>query len=371
LEKSDGFIVNRGCFKNWILNMLLMLGSMLVVFVLIETAYRIFDPFPYITGLAINSTEHGNLSMYDEMLGWKGVPDGNAEFITENNKVTISHNSYGFRDIDHRSVVDKKPAVVFLGDSFTWGFEVEFEDMFVNRLRTMLPSFELFNLAHRGYGTDQSLLTFRAWHREQPLKLVILMFSENDVADNNSDVRYDKSKPKFVLKNDRLSLEGVPVPKDDGWKESRDEVGYKASWRELFSEYRFHSHFLRDVKFRLNVLRWRNKKIVAPMEKEIDYTLTYAILQELQREVRLRGAKLIVAFIPSKREIENLTASKPYQKKVSGLCEQLDIHYLDMAPAFRHSWLRSYYRKGMHWNDRGHKLAAGVLVPFIKKELDY
>src|SRR5262252_3294345 len=116
----------------------------------------------------------------------------------------VGDNGHGFRDIEHKDSGDKKPAIVFLGDSFTWGFEVESAQMFVNRLRDRLPGYEIFNLAHRGYGTDQEFLTFKQWSDNPPLKFVFLMFCENDVDDNNSSVRYDKPKPQYQLVEDKM-----------------------------------------------------------------------------------------------------------------------------------------------------------------------
>ena len=82
--------------------------------------YRVLDPFPFFSRNDTNHAEYGNLTTYDQTLGWKGV-SGKAEFITENNRVWLTHNGDGYRDIDHKDSRDKKPAIVFLGDSFHMG----------------------------------------------------------------------------------------------------------------------------------------------------------------------------------------------------------------------------------------------------------
>ena len=117
------------------------------------------------------------------MLGWSGVPSGIAPFVTPNSKTLLKNNRFGFRDIEHTEDSGKE-AIVFLGDSFTGGYEVNFNEMFVNILRPKLPHYEIFNLSHRGHGTDQQLLTFKHWRYDGPIKLVVLMFSENDFRDN-------------------------------------------------------------------------------------------------------------------------------------------------------------------------------------------
>lgn len=361
--------MNRRRIKTLALNFMLVLGSLLFCFIIIEAGFRILNPFPYFTRAEINQTNHGNLSAYDEILGWKGVPSGEAELVTKNNKAWLAHNRYGFRDIEHKDFASKKPVIVFLGDSFTWGYEVEFEEMFVNRLRDMLSGYELFNLAHRGYGTDQAFLTFENWINKQPLKLVVLMFSENDVEDNNALVRYLKPKPKYQLVENELVLVGVPVSKDEQWTQPPQAERKSDSWKSSVEEFLFRSHFLHEIQFRYKLFRKQNKNngTQTGEDNKPDLTLTSRILEELQREVERRGAKFVVGLIPSKREIDKLGVYSPYQIEIAELCQRLGIEYLDIASDLRNTWYRTYYRQGSHWNVRGHKIAAESLYDFVTR----
>ena len=105
----------RPIYKNLLASFL----SLGLCFLVIELAYRFFDPFPYFSPQEINATNHGNLSQYDPDLGWSGVPDGEAVFVTKNNRTHLKHNSQGFRDIEHPEN-SGKAAIVFLGDSFAF-----------------------------------------------------------------------------------------------------------------------------------------------------------------------------------------------------------------------------------------------------------
>jgi lysophospholipase L1-like esterase len=355
-------------------NITLLLGSLIFTLLIVEVGFRLLDPTPYTTDSEINNTEHGNLSMYDATLGWKGVPSGKTEFATRNNRVWLSHNHGGFRDIEHAPLSDAKPAIVFLGDSFTWGYEVEFEEMFVNRLRNRFPRYELFNLAHRGYGTDQALLTFKLWQDKRPLELVVLMFSENDVQNNNSAVSDDKPKPKYRIHNDELVLTGVPVPKVQAWtRSSNDEVAPEFPnfvLKDLF----YRSHLINNMRIRYKLFREsmrteRKRNNNSQQGSGQDYRLTAQILEELRKEVMQRGSSLVVVFIPSKREIDELDNSVPYQKPLMDLCEKLGIDNFDLAPNFRNAFLRTYYRQGMHWNARGHKVAAEAMDHYLKGQV--
>lgn len=349
----------------------LLCGSSLFCLLVIEIGYRVLDPFRHITSDEINRTEHGNLSEYDQTLGWRGVPEGQAELVTECNSVWLQHNRHGFRDVEHDDVGDHWPTIVFLGDSYTWGYEVEFDEMFVNKLRDMLPRFNIFNLAHRGYGTDQELLTFKRWRHDGPIQWVVLMFSENDVADNNSSFRWDKRKPKYRMIQNELVLTGVPVPKLADWTDSPTAERKSASWKRRIKDLLYHSHFLHDLSFRTRLHRSSKKreKMQVIDDEETDLTLTIDILKELKKEVEMRNARLIVFFIPSKGEIEQLDGSPAYQSAVAKLCEKIGIKYFDLAPHFKTTWFRTYFRLGMHWNSKGHQVAAEAIYEYLIRDV--
>ena len=351
-------------------NAALVAASLMLSLLAIEIGYRSLDPFPYISQNEVNHTEYGNVSEYDQLLGWRGVPSAQAEFVTVNSRTWLKNNRYGFRDIEHFDTLSGKPAVVFLGDSFTWGYEVDFDKMFVNLLRAKLPAYDIYNLSHRGYGTDQELLTFNSWSCSYPIRWVILMVSENDVEDNSSDIGSNKPKPRFQLINDRLVLTGTPVPKLENWEAPQRNEKFPETWKTTCMEFFLRSHLVHDLAYRILI---RRQKIdldttMVPNPANEDLTLTYRILEELKKVVTARNAELFVFFIPSKREIEHLDSSPPYQKPLAESCAKLNIKHHDLAPDFNRSWLRSYYRQGMHWNPHGNKVAARAILRYLESQ---
>jgi len=346
--------------RNITVNTGLVCFSLLLCLIAIEIGYRVLDPFPYISQNESNHSEYGNLSEYDPLLGWRGVPSAQAEFITINSKTWLKNNSLGFRDIEHSPADKKKPAIVFLGDSFTWGYEVNAQEMFVNRLRSMLSQYELYNLSHRGYGTDQELLTFVNWKHSGPISRVILMMSENDVEDNNSDEGSGKPKPTFHLANNQLTLTGVPVPMLRSWAIPPLPEKFTETWKSRGMEFLLKSHLIHDMAYRFFLNRQNDSpdSPLPPLPAGTDLTLTYHLLKELKNEVDGRKAELIVFFIPSKREIDKLDNAPPYQTAIMEICTKLGIRHHDLAPEFKNGLLRTYFRHGMHWNPRGNKLAA-------------
>lgn len=346
------------------LNLALALATFVACGLLIEAAYRLFDPFPYFPPSEVNR-ERGHLTRYDPELGWRGTPGAKEALITENSKVWVEHNSLGFRDVEHQTAPPLKDAVVFLGDSFTWGYEIETDAMFVNRIRRRLPGYEVFNLAHRGYGTDQSLLAFRAWRYPGRLRLVVLMFCENDFEDNASSIRYNAHKPFFELSGDQLLLANVPVPPTDKWRDKGPPPEPALEERLLVA---LSSQFLHDVYFRLKHVR---RERAPDYERKAELVpLTARIVRQLRDEVSARQGKLLFVAIPSKRQFRHEPGFAPYQQRIQEPCDRLGVPFLDLAPAFEHSFLRTYFRIGDHWNGHGNAIAAQALLEHLTKRAD-
>ena len=99
----------------------------------------------------------------------------------------------------------------------------------------------------------------------------------------------------------------------------------------------------------------RTQREAPPLE------LTTEILRVLRDEVQASGAELLVFFVPSRREFTRAGSSRPYQRDIAATCEQLGIPAIDLAPAFRQTWYRTYYRVGGHWTPRGHQVAADAM----------
>lgn len=339
-------------------------------FVLVEIMVRSFDPYPYIPQWKINHTEHGNLMQYDSILGWDGVPSSEEWFITKNAKVWVEHNHYGFRDIEPHERSDNKPALVFLGDSFTWGYEVGFEDMFVNHIRRQISEYEIYNLAHRGYGTDQSLLTFREWNENSKIDAVILMFSENDFRNNEDDFSAGKPKPMFDIVDNELFLGNVPLPELNEWSVDPSSPQDSPNIKDLIKQFLFQSHFLHDINFRRKQLRnpIAVDQIVQQSHMIPQSDLTSMILKELKTEVENRGALFTTIAIPSKIQFMGLKGFIPYQNHLRTICQELDIEFVDLAPYFSDAVRSPYFRDGMHWNAYGHYIAGEAIFGYLRSK---
>lgn len=152
-------------------------------------------------------------------------------------RATVGINSLGLRDVEHdHEKRDGAYRILILGDSFIEGFNVDFADHFLPRLRAKLaglsPRIEVIGAGVSAWGTDQELLYFLEEGIKYHPDLVVLAFNPgNDVAENSPGVGLPKprvaKKPSFTLDGRRLTLRDHPihVPEHEaGWLATVDDV---------------------------------------------------------------------------------------------------------------------------------------------------
>jgi GDSL-like Lipase/Acylhydrolase family len=150
---------------------------------------------------------------YDPELGWLPIPNTVAAF-TGSRTISLQHNSLGLRDVEHERT--DRPTVLFVGDSFVWGFDVEAGERFTELLRADLPGMEIVNAGVNGYGTDQEyLLLNRIWSAFRPDVVVLNFTTSNDRDDNTSNMISDGYYKPYLARaaDGTWRFFGQPVPK--------------------------------------------------------------------------------------------------------------------------------------------------------------
>jgi hypothetical protein len=92
--------------------------SLLMALTLAEVSLRVFFRRDFI----IFTDERDLMYRYDSALGWFPIPMSRG-YLRASRPITIEHNSDGFRGPERAH--NDKPSIVFLGDSFVWGYDVE------------------------------------------------------------------------------------------------------------------------------------------------------------------------------------------------------------------------------------------------------
>jgi hypothetical protein len=247
--------------------------GLLCLLVVILGAVELLLRVTHITSAPVSDGTYGPYR-FDPELGWLAAPNARGVEESSNRTVALQHNRLGIRE---RELDDIPPdRILFLGDSFTWGYDAEVDERFTNLLQKELPQYGMVNAGVAGYGTDQQfLLMERLWDKVKPKAVVVTFCVDNDRDDNSSNVRYRQYKPYFVsTPTGELQLRGYPIPLPASYESDG------GGWLEQLALARL----VRDI-----YKRWRNRQVIIPDPTE-------QLIDMMQRTVEARGARLVVGL---------------------------------------------------------------------------
>jgi hypothetical protein len=271
--------------------------------------------------------ERSLLYAYHERLGWFPKPNSRG-FFTGARTIHVSHNSLGFRGPEHVPATNQ-PAILFLGDSFVWGYDVEVEERFTEKLQAHHPEWAIYNLGVSGYGTDQEYLLLHQVFDQYHPRVVFLVFCvDNDDSDNCWNFRWGYYKPYCVLEGTRLELRGIPVP--------RGARVFAAD----------HPFLCRARLVRLAVSAFSKLKGPPPTHRADP---TGPLLWDLHKYVRNKGAVLAVG----------ITHRWPYLEQ---FLEEMRIPWTDLSTE------QVYPTHGSHWTPEGHTWVADKIDAFLREK---
>lgn len=380
-------------------NIALCVLSIVIVLALLETALAFFWP---------QKLRHRPFyEQYDPTMGWVNKPfkDDDVRFeFARNRYFHVTNNSGGLRGKE--ADIRKRPGVkriLFIGDSFFWGYGVENNEVLTEVLqRAAGSSVEVLNGAVTGYGTDQELLWLKnVGLHYQPDIVVLGFFPANDVKDVATSVRYHYPKPLFALEGNNLVLKNVPVPRTA----ETDRKGFSdpQTWFGKLKKFlRYHTHTYNFIVRRLNSRPdWRlfllnlglaeeytNKFEGIPLltnpPSDVEKVM-FRLVGEMAALSAKAGAKFLLVFIPVKERDPQGTVrydedragafseNTYYSTKVREFSRKTGIPVLDLLPQVRErhrrgEMLYNLDRYDHHWTAEGHRFAAGAIYDFLVRE---
>lgn len=347
------------------------------------------------------------INRFDPETGWSKTPGAVGHRKTPEFDVTYKINRFGLRgpDLEKR----EKPAgtyrVLCLGDSFTLGYTVDEQDLFVEELGRAWKAegrpVDVINAGTEGWSTDQEV----QWYLTEGVKyqpdLVLLFPYENDIYWNGEASYRRYPKPRFEAdgKLDRSYslVDPGPSPWTDRWalalifQRPVDPSGIHQVPFELTKAAEpppggaRKSDPVAERKPGLLPREWAALMIDPPGFMQNAIQRTRGALAALKTGCEASGAKLIVVPIPSKAAVQEgagtalhdaiclrdtaWSANQPVKTFID-LCHGLSIKTLDptktlydaarikdehgKAPAF-------YYTYDWHFNPEGNRVFAQFL----------
>lgn len=292
-------------------------------------------------------------------------------------EIPIETNRLGFRDSDYDldALAGQRP-VVFLGDSYIFGWGVErserISERLADKLRAEGDDVPVLNMGLWGSGTYQAIDVLDAFARRSNPRLVVLgFFIGNDFLDNlaAAGLPGDEVAP---VDDPADALKFIPLITPDL---TAREVLRTSPIVNLVKYGLWGSSAFRSLFNRLDI---RNDRIqlYAPGSSESDEALYGPTLQALTTFVeraRELQVPVIVLLIPDHLQaldpqlFEDYDRTRP-QRILAGHLESIGVDVIDLLPAFRDATdpQALYFREDKHWSAPGHELAAGILFDKIR-----
>ena len=344
---------------------LLVAGSAFVGFLLVELVARALLPAP--------------LAWRYPQIRYEEDPHSLVRLIPEQQSFSadkaVTINAKGFRGpvIPYERDLQNL-RLLFLGDSLTFGYGVEFDDIVSTRVARLLNdkgvANEVINTAVPAYNTEQEVSYFEHEGVRYSPDWVVVGFCWNDLAEKFG-VRVsshgwllstgDNESEWGFFKRIWVSRFGFTVR--NLVKQSRTLHAAIRGWRSLASDAPKHSRQVSDI------LNGKNTPETNAGWERIERSLI-----RLKLAADSAGIKTVVAAFPMSQPLQSPFPKSTYPRRLADIADRHEIPFIDMEPAFQraykgHTSLFHPY-DAEHPNSAGHAVAAAEIAEFLMRNID-
>jgi hypothetical protein len=146
-------------------------------------------------------------SAHDEQLGWITKPNTHERHFNSG--------EYGIRLAGRVDRPVPQHAILAVGDSFTFGEEVDDNESWPADLETMTGT-PVINAAAAAWGADQIVLRAEAMIEVAHPKILIVSFFWGDIGRAEYRIGFGGQKPYYTVEAGELVLHNIPVPRFPG-----------------------------------------------------------------------------------------------------------------------------------------------------------
>ncbi|MCI0580542.1 MAG: SGNH/GDSL hydrolase family protein [Chloroflexi bacterium] len=331
--------------RNLGLNLLVACFSLLATLLALEFVFRLLDIRGYYEART-REWDHALMAGEDLLPGVRVQFKPYAQFdfnydsnprgyFNENNGLTYQTNRYGFRGPDYETA---KPAgtrrVILLGDSFTFGEGVKFEDTLGSQLQTLLgPGVEVLNFGVSAWGTvDEIGYLEQAGVQFQP-DLVVVVYVLNDA--------------------------GYTVDLWENFRSTYENPALRSSYLA--------SYVYATIGRQLSSRQYAQDLVNSALTEEDEWNASFHFLYKGSLITGEAGSNYMVAIFPFMYELNDDYPFRPLHDNIASFCMANDIPVLDLLAAFQGEsypdlWV---HPSDQHPNEKGHRIAAEALADFI------
>jgi hypothetical protein len=295
---------------------------------------------------------------HDELLGWVNLPNVDLP-DAYGPGVAVRTNSQRFRN-DRDFTLAAPPGrtrVICSGDSFTFGYGVDNEHAWCERLTTLDPRLETVNMGLGGYGVDQAYLWYMRDGALLDHDLHLFVCLADDFRRMRSDRFMGYGKPFLDVRHDSLVVTNLPVP----------ETSWLARRRALHGETIAR---LRIVRLAGRLLRLDDASRAAEREERARLAdqrlqgIVARIFDELRRTNEAKDSRLVLVFLPGAWDYKPNAGTDAWREFVRLESARQGIVFLDLVEEIRQvppAEVDALYAPNAHFSVRGNEWAAAVL----------
>ena len=298
----------------------------------------------------------------DAYLPYKPKPSSRITGRNETNEFAYDyqHNSFGFRDVEHTRVKGAETfRILGLGDSFTYGVGVAFEETYLSRLEGMLnnragthPKVEVIRAGIPRYFPDPERVLLEKYGMQFQPDLVVVGFLPNDVV------------------NSYLGLDAITVD-ESGYLKTREAAQLGPFGMQVYQ----YSHLCRVIL--RTYVSWQIKRKHQPRPNELfrdggfhekDWVHMEREYDRMAAIAASIGAKLVIVHIPQKGP---WTEKHRYPAtRFSAWAAKRNVGFADTLPAMERASAAQhlYYEKDGHCTPAGHAVIAQELYRYLTDE---
>lgn len=290
--------------------------------------------------LARLKTEGSHLAP-DPLLGWVLAPGGRSA------DGRYAASAEGVRSARAGERAAERPAerrVALVGDSFTFGVDVGYEDTWGRQLeRALGPGVQVLNFGVEAYGVDQAYLRYRRDARPWRPDVVVLGLIDHDLYRTMAVYfflsfpgwDYPFAKPRLDARvGGDLAVLNAPLPAPEAIAATPAigalpfvdrEPGYRADeWSDHPLDHSYLHRFL--------VSKYRDAtRTPAPATTPM-LALNREIVRDFARQVRADGARPIVVYFPSDRNFRQLARDPNWKSIGQTMLDGSGVPWVDTTP---------------------------------------
>jgi hypothetical protein len=276
--------------------------------------------------------------------------------------VNYDQNGYRTENEDTPNIFlnNKGNSIIFMGDSFTEGNQVEYKDTFVSRLASKL-SMQTLNLGVSSYSPILYLLQVKNVVKKLKSRLVVLQIYSNDFV---NDVAYERSA---VFENNK-------IVRIDGGKNNYITQVLRTSYV---------LRLLRKAQLTVEMLMESKRSLLSDDVNDFEKTFsieqsvpshqmknTVNIIRDIHEELSSQGKQLVVFLIPNK-SLSKINKCCENDQLYSRFRRELitqKIQFLDVGKYFSSYKNQNilFFDKDIHLTREGHRLISDALLRELK-----